>query len=152
MEEYDVQSFRIYQTRQPQRLLSYNRAFKRLPEECRKATEQNSMSENTNSDQLREMSRARMTQKGKKPFYWLKGKDNELSVELAIHKQATNHLLSSYSTACEINLRGQIITVLQAPVVLGSALHSSRWASASNNTRTRCLLLKKNKRCIWMSL
>lgn len=62
------------------------------------------MPENTNSDLLREMSQARRTQKkGKKTFYWLRGKDNT-QVE---HKQAYNHSLSCYLTACKLNLRGK---------------------------------------------
>lgn len=54
------------------------------------------------------MSQARMTEKKekKKHFYWLRGKD-KTQVE---HKQATNHSLSCYSTACKLNLRGKIST------------------------------------------
>lgn len=132
MEEYDViihQALRICQKRYPQRQLSHNRASKRLPEECCKATEKNSVSENTNSELLRKMSQARVTQKqGKKPFYLLRGKHNT-QVE---YKQATNHSLSCYSTACKLNLRGKISTLLKAPTVLGSTLRRSSYARASN--------------------
>lgn len=94
------------------------------------------------------MSQARRTQKQEKNFYLLRGKDNT-QVE---YKQATNHSLSCNSTACKLNLGGKISTVLKAPTVLGSTLHRSSCARASNNTRIRWLLPEKNKRCIWTSL